>query len=37
VAAIRTRAEAAGVRVHRHDDGLVLTDPWEHEVILRVL
>jgi len=36
VAAIRTRAEAAGVGVHRHDDGLVLTDPWEHEVILRV-
>jgi catechol 2,3-dioxygenase len=35
VAAVRARAIAAGAPVHRHDDGLVLTDPWEHEVIVR--
>ncbi len=36
VAAVRARAEAAGVPLHQHDDGLVLADPWEHEVVVRV-
>ncbi len=35
VAVVRARALEAGVQVHRHDDGLVLTDPWEHEVVVR--
>jgi catechol 2,3-dioxygenase len=35
VLAVRARAVQASVSVHRHDDGLVLTDPWEHEVIVR--